>query len=267
MLRLFVLLSSLSLAAAVDAQLPELDPTPEGSQSTAPPVVEALPAPGAPLRATTTIDPRQATAAPSVAAPSARPPRLPSPVGGWRAFGGQTFFLLGGALLTGLAALGADGDAMGPASLGVLVYTAGGAALFGSLARRKSWSLRLGDALAGVYPGASSGALVGGLGTAALDASGLGGRLGRGVGIGALVGALVGSALFSRLGRARDGSFSRVGRGGRFTGLFWAYVVGAALLSLPAALATERGEVLTLGAALGSLAGMTHVAVAPRTRF
>ncbi|MCB9613936.1 MAG: hypothetical protein H6722_15960 [Sandaracinus sp.] len=199
-------------------------------------------------------------------APAPEPPprrrRDPSPQGGWRAFGGQTFFLLGGTLLAGAAALGADGDAMGPLSLSVLVYTGGGAALFGSLARRKEWSPRLGDALAGAYPGAAVGALVGGLVAVGADR-----RLGRGLGLGALGGALITSWLFSRLANALDGGPERPGRGGRFVGLMWVYMFAAGLLSIPAAVATNRGEIVTAAAAAGGLAGLVHVALAPRLRF
>ncbi|MCB9612010.1 MAG: hypothetical protein H6722_06095 [Sandaracinus sp.] len=199
-------------------------------------------------------------------APVPEPPprrrRDPSPEGGWRAFGGQTFFLLGGTLAAGVAALGADGDTMGPLALSVLVYTGGGAALFGSLARRKEWSPRLGDALAGVYPGAAVGALVGGLVAAGADR-----RLGRGLGWGALGGAMITSWLFSRLANALDGGPERPGRGGRFVGLMWVYMLAAGLLSIPAAVVTNRGEIVTAAAAAGGLAGLVHVALAPRLRF
>lgn len=226
------------------------------------PQVEALPAPGPASPGGPAVNGQEAEPDHRAPTPPPRSRRTPSPEGGWRAFGGQTFFLFGGARVTGLAALGADGNTMGPATLGVLVYTAGGAALFGSLARRKRWSPRLGDALAGLYPGAAVGSLVGGLVATAADR-----RLGRGLGFGALGGALVASWLFSRLARALDGGEERPGRGGRYAGLLWVYVVGAALLALPAALATGRGELVTAGAALGGLASFAHVAVAPRLRF
>lgn len=230
------------------------------------PHVEALPAPGpastGPVSPVGRTVSGQAVESGRERTQPARRRRAPSPEGGWRAFGGHTFFLLGGTLLTGLAALGADGDTLGPATLGVLVYTAGGAALFGSLARRKRWSPRVGDALAGLYPGAAVGAIVGGL-----VATGAERRLASGLGFGALGGAVVATWLFSRLARALDGGEERPGRGGRYAGLIWLYVVGAALLALPAALATGRGELVTAGAALGGLAGLAHAAVAPRLRF
>lgn len=225
------------------------------------PRVEALSAPGPASPVGTPVS-GQALESYRGRPPPEGPRRAPSRVGGWRAFGGQSFFLLGGGLLTGLAALGADGDTLGPATLGVLVSTAGGAALLGSLARARRWSPRLGDALAGVYPGAVVGALVGGL-----VATGAEGRLARGLGFGALGGAIVASWLFSRLANPLHGGEERPGRGGRYAGLLWVYVVGAALLALPAAFATGQGELVTVGAAVGGLAGLAHAAVGPGLHF
>ena len=231
------------------------------------PVVEDLPSQPTYSSPQGPIDPSQAPppvpqTPPAPLAPSEPIERATDPLGGWRAFGGQTFFLLGAPLAVGAAALGADGEAMGAASLGTAIIAGGGAFLFSSLARKHDWNPRLGDALAGVYPGLLIGSLVGGLVAANTDR-----HLARGLGFGAVAGAAVASWLFSRLARSLDGSFSRPGRGGRFAGVVWAYVIGAALLSIPIAFATDRPEVITAGAAVGGLAGLVHVAIAPRLRF
>ena len=91
--------------------------------------------------------------------------------------------------------------------------------------------------------------------------------VGLGLGLGALGGALITSWLFSRLANALDGGPERPGRGGRFVGLMWVYMFAAGLLSIPAAVATNRGEIVTAAAAAGGLAGLVHVALAPRLRF
>jgi len=251
MLRVVLALSLLSLASTSLAQTP---------------VVEDLPSRGA-VSPQGPIEPSQVVA--SQLTPPAPPPPAPEPLerrtdasGGWRAFGGQTFFLLSAPLVVAVAALGGDGDAAGGAALGTAIFAGGGAFLFGSLAKRKDWNPRLGDALAGVYPGLLVGSLVGGLVAENTDR-----RLARGLGFGALGGALISSLLFARLARSLDGSFSRPGRGGRYTGVFWAYTIGLALLSIPVAVAMDRPEVITAATALGGLAGLAHVAVAPRLRF
>jgi hypothetical protein len=251
MLRLVLALSFLSLATPALAQTP---------------VVEDLPARGA-VSPPGPVEPSQVVARQLTPAPPAPPApalleRRTDPEGGWRAFGGQTFFLLGAPLVVAVAALGGDGDAASGAALGTAILAGGGAFLFGSLAKRKDWNPRLGDALAGVYPGLLVGSLVGGLVAENSDR-----LLARGLGFGALGGALISSLLFARLARSLDGSFSRPGRGGRYTGIFWAYTIGLALLSIPAAVAMDRPEVVTAATALGGLAGLAHVAVAPRLRF
>ncbi len=253
MLRLVLALSLLSLAAPALAQTP---------------VVEDLPSRGA-VSPPGPVEPSQVVAGQlTPPAPLAPPPtselleRRTDPEGGWRAFGGQTFFLLGAPLVVAVAALGGDGDAAGGAALGTAILAGGGAFLFGSLAKRKDWNPRLGDAFAGIYPGLLVGSLVGGLVAENTDR-----HLARGLGFGALGGALISSLLFARLARSLDGSFSRPGRGGRYTGIFWAYTIGLALLSIPVAVAMDRPEVITAATALGGLAGLAHVAVAPRLRF
>jgi hypothetical protein len=251
MLRLVLALSFLSLASTSLAQTP---------------VVEDLPSRGV-VSPQGPVDPSQVVA--GQLAPPAPPSAVPElverrtdPEGGWRAFGGQTFFLLGAPLVVAVAALGGDGDAAGGVALGTAILAGGGAFLFGSLAKRKDWNPRLGDALAGVYPGLLVGSLLGGLVAENSDR-----HLARGLGFGALGGALLSSLLFARLARSLDGSFSRPGRGGRYTGIFWAYTIGLALLSIPVAIAMDRPEVITAATALGGLAGLAHVAVAPRLRF
>ena len=226
------------------------------------PVVEDLPSQPTNLALHGPVEPSQAPPPVPPTAPTPLIERPTSAEGGWRAFGGQTFFLLGAPLAVGIAALGADGEAMGAVTLGTAILAGGGAFLFSSLARKHHWNPRLGDALAGVYPGLLVGSMVGGLVAANTDR-----HLARGLGFGALAGAAVASWLFARLARSLDGSFSRPGRGGRYTGLFWAYAIGAALLSIPIAVATDRPEVITAATALGGLAGLVHVAIAPRLRF
>jgi len=262
MFRLVLGLGLLSLASSSLAQTPVVEDLPShgpshGSSHDPSPL--ALQGPVEPSQAVPQLAPLPEPPTPPLSEPTER--RTDS-AGGWRAFGGQTFFLLGAPLTVAVAALGGDGDAAGGAALGTAILAGGGAFLFGSLAKRKDWNPRLGDALAGVYPGLLVGSFVGGLVAENADR-----RLERGLGFGALGGALISSLLFARLARSLDGTFSRPGRGGRYAGIFWAYTIGLALLSIPVAIATERPEVITVATSLGGLAGLAHVAVAPRLRF